>query len=61
MMALPPSLVGACQLTVTVPLPTITERFVGTPGRLWPVPGVTLLETAAAPAPSMLVARTVKL
>jgi hypothetical protein len=55
--ALPPLLAGAVQLTVASALPVVTVTIVGAPGT---VAGVTLLEAAEAdPVPTALVAFTV--
>jgi hypothetical protein len=54
----PPSLAGAVKAMVACPLPGVAVPIVGAPGR---VAGVTLFEAAeAGPAPSALVAFTVK-
>ena len=54
----PPLLAGAVKPTVALAFPAVAAPIVGAPGT---VAGVTLLEAAdAAPAPSPLVAVTVK-
>ena len=56
--ALPPFEAGAVKLTVACALPAVAVAAVGAPGT---VAGVTLLEGAdAGPAPTALVAVTVK-
>ena len=57
-MADPPSLAGAVQVTVASELPAVAVPMVGAPGVVY---GVTLFEAAEAePSPAALVATTVK-
>ena len=60
MIALPPLLDGAVQLTVADPLPAVAVTPVGAPGAVGAL-GVTALDGAeAGPVPLALVADTVK-
>ena len=61
MIAAPPVLAGAFQLTLAEPLPAVAATFVGAPGGVAAATGVTGgLAAEAGPVPALLVAFTVK-
>ena len=60
MIALPPLLAGAVNVTEALALPAVAVPIVGAPGTVAPVVGVTLFEAAeAGPVPMALIATTV--